>query len=98
MWLEIFPDVFPKELLGMPPDREDEFVVDLLPETAPISKWSYRISIEELKELKKQLTELQEARYIHSSFHLGEHQCYLYRGKMDLNGCVWIIDHLMMSP
>jgi hypothetical protein len=50
-----FPDVFPEELLGMPPDREDEFVIDLLPETVPISKWPYRMSVEELKELKKQL-------------------------------------------
>jgi hypothetical protein len=59
-----FPDVFPKELPGMPPDREVEFVIDLLLETAPISKRPYMMSVEELKELKKQLTELQEARYI----------------------------------
>jgi predicted aspartyl protease len=62
-----FPDVFPEELLGMPPDREVEFVIDLLPRTAPISKRPYRMSVEELKELKKQLTELQEAGYIHPS-------------------------------
>jgi hypothetical protein len=48
----------------MPPDREVEFVIDLLPGTAPISKRPYRMSVEELKELKKQLTELQEAGYI----------------------------------
>jgi hypothetical protein len=59
-----FSDVFPEELPGMPPDREVEFVIDLLPGTAPISKWPYKMSIEELKELKKQLKELQEARYI----------------------------------
>jgi hypothetical protein len=59
-----FPDVFPDELLGMPPDREVKFVIDLLPETAPISKQPYMTSIEELKELKKQLMELQEAGYI----------------------------------
>jgi hypothetical protein len=53
-----FPDVFLEELLGMPPDREVEFVIDLLPRTAPISKRPYRMSIEELKEPKKQLTEL----------------------------------------
>jgi hypothetical protein len=53
-----FPDVFLEELPGMPPDREVEFVIDLLPGTAPISKRPYRMSIEELKELKKQLTEL----------------------------------------
>jgi hypothetical protein len=58
VWLENFSDVFPEELLGMPPDREVEFVIDLLPRTAPISKRSYMMSVEELKELKKQLTKL----------------------------------------
>jgi hypothetical protein len=62
-----FPDVFPEELPGMPPNREVEFVIDLLSGTAPISKHAYRMSVEELKELKKQLMELQEAGYIHSS-------------------------------
>jgi hypothetical protein len=51
----------------MPPDREVEFVIDLLPGIAPISKRPYRMSVEELKELKKQLTELQEAGYIRPS-------------------------------
>jgi anion-transporting ArsA/GET3 family ATPase len=63
-----FSDVFLEELPGMPPDREVEFVIDLLPGTAPISKRPYRMSVEELKELKKQLTELQDAGYIRSNF------------------------------
>jgi predicted aspartyl protease len=62
-----FSDVFPEELPRMPPDREVEFVIDLLPGTAPILKRPYKISVEELKELKKQLTELQEAGYIRPS-------------------------------
>jgi hypothetical protein len=62
-----FPDVFPEELLGMPSNREVEFAIDLLPETTPTPKRSYRMSIEELKGLKKQLTELQEAGYIRLS-------------------------------
>jgi hypothetical protein len=62
-----FPDVFPEELPGMPPDREVEFVIDLLSSTALISKRSYRMSVEELKEHKKQLTELQDTGYIHPS-------------------------------
>jgi hypothetical protein len=37
----------------MPPDSEVEFVIDLLPGTTPTSKRSYRMSVEELKELKK---------------------------------------------
>jgi hypothetical protein len=44
-----FPDVFLEELPGMPPDREVEFVIDLLPGTDPISKRPYRMSVEELK-------------------------------------------------
>jgi hypothetical protein len=76
------PDVFPEELLVVPPDTEVEFVIDLLPRTAPISKWPYRMFIEELKELKKHLTELQEAGYIRPSLHLGEHRFCLYRRRM----------------
>jgi hypothetical protein len=62
-----FSDVFTEELPGMPLDREVEFVIDLLPGTTLISKWSYMMSVEELKGLKKQLTELQEAVYIRLS-------------------------------
>jgi hypothetical protein len=53
-----FPDVFPEKLPGMPPNREVEFAIDLLPETTPISKRPYMMSVEELKEIKKQLMEL----------------------------------------
>jgi predicted aspartyl protease len=62
-----FLDVFLEELPGMPPDSEVEFVIDLLPRTTPISKRPYKMPVEELKELKKQLTELQESRYIRPS-------------------------------
>jgi hypothetical protein len=56
-----FPNVFPKELPRMPPEREVKFVIDLLPRSAPISKRPYKMSVEELKELKKKLIELQES-------------------------------------
>jgi hypothetical protein len=59
-----FLNVFPEELPRMPPDREVEFVIDLLPGTTLTSKLPYEMFVEELKELKKKLTELQEARYI----------------------------------
>jgi hypothetical protein len=48
-----YPDVFPVELPGMAPDRDVEFVIDLLPSTGPIAKWPYRMSVDELEELKK---------------------------------------------
>jgi hypothetical protein len=52
-----YPDVFPDELPGMPPDRDVEFLINLLPGTGPIAKRPYPMSIDELKELKKQLEE-----------------------------------------
>jgi hypothetical protein len=48
-----FPDVFLGELLGMPPYREVEFVIDPLPGIVPTFKRPYRMSVEELKGLKK---------------------------------------------
>jgi hypothetical protein len=62
-----YPDVFPDDLLGMPPERDIEFIIDLLPGTAPIAKRPYRISVGELEELKKQLKELLDKGYIHPS-------------------------------
>jgi hypothetical protein len=62
-----FPDVFPEELLGMPPERKVEFAIELIPGTAPISKRAYRVSGPELVELKKQLDELLEKGYIRLS-------------------------------
>ena len=53
-----FPDVFPEELPGMPPDRELEFAIEIVPGTTPIYKKYYRMPSTELVELKKQLDEL----------------------------------------
>ena len=50
-----FLDVFPDDLLGMPPDRDIEFIIELLPRTTPIAKRPYRMWVNELEELKKQL-------------------------------------------
>jgi hypothetical protein len=54
-----YPDVFPEELPGMPPDRDIEFMIELLPGMPPISKRPYRMPANELVELKKQISELQ---------------------------------------
>jgi hypothetical protein len=62
-----YPDVFPDELPGMPPDRDVEFVIELQPGTAPISKQPYRMPPKELAELKNQLQELLDKGYIHPS-------------------------------
>ena len=62
-----YPDVFPEDLPGIPPDREVEFVIELVPGTAPISRRPYRMAPNELVELKKQLGELLDKGFIRPS-------------------------------
>jgi hypothetical protein len=62
-----FPDVFPKELQGMPPDRGIEFVIELMPGTAPIYKSPYRMATPELAELKEHIKELLEKGFVRPS-------------------------------
>jgi hypothetical protein len=62
-----FPDVFSKDLLGMPPDRDIEFTIELQPGTTPISRRPYKMTPKELAELKIQLKELLNKGYIHPS-------------------------------
>jgi hypothetical protein len=59
--------VLPKEFPGMPLDRDIEFIIDLLPRTPPISKRPYRMPINELVELKKQIVELESKGFIRPS-------------------------------
>ena len=62
-----FPDVFPDELPGLPPQREIEFKIDLYPRIEPISIAPYRMTHLELKELRKQLDQLLIIGFIHLS-------------------------------
>jgi hypothetical protein len=62
-----YPDVFPDELPGMPPNRDVEFVIELQLGAAPISKRPYLMPPEELAELKTQLQELLDKGYIRPS-------------------------------
>jgi hypothetical protein len=62
-----YPDVFLEELPGMPPDRDIEFSIELLPGTAPISKRHYRMDVKDLVELQKQIEELLEKGFIRPS-------------------------------
>jgi hypothetical protein len=62
-----FPEVFPEDLPGMPPERKVEFAIELIPGTAPISKRANRVSEPELVELKKKIDELLEKGYIRPS-------------------------------
>jgi hypothetical protein len=86
------PDVFPEELPGMPPDRDIELSIELLPETAPISKITYRMVVKDLGELKKQIEELLEKGFIHPSLSPWELQLYLLIRKLVQEECVLIIE------
>ena len=67
--LESVPVVceFPEVLPGVPPEKEINFGIDLLPDTQPISILPYRIALAELKELKEQLKELLDKVFIRPS-------------------------------
>ncbi|MCI66659.1 cellular nucleic acid-binding protein, partial [Trifolium medium] len=57
-----FPDVFPDDISDLPPKREVEFSIDVIPGTSPISMAPYLMSAAELEKLKEQLEELLEKR------------------------------------
>ena len=60
-------DIFPEKLPGLPPDREIEFCIDVVPDTDPISMPPYRMAPTELKELNEQLKELLDKGFIRPS-------------------------------
>jgi hypothetical protein len=62
-----YRDVFPEDLPSMPPDCDIEFIIELLPWTAPISKRPYGMPVNELVELKKRIAELQSKGFIRPS-------------------------------
>jgi hypothetical protein len=71
-----FLDVFPDDIMNLPPEREVEFSIDLVPGSQPISVAPYRMSPLELHELKSQLEELLQKHFIRPVSHHGEHLCY----------------------
>jgi hypothetical protein len=62
-----FPDVFPEDLPGLPPERDVEFVIELKPGMTPISRRSYQMPPNELAKLKTQLQDLLEKGFIRPS-------------------------------
>ncbi|GJU18806.1 putative reverse transcriptase domain-containing protein [Tanacetum coccineum] len=62
-----FPEVFPDDLSGLPPVREIEFHIDLIPGASPVVKSPYRLAPSEMLELSNQLKELQEKGFIRPS-------------------------------
>ncbi|GKA65447.1 putative reverse transcriptase domain-containing protein [Tanacetum coccineum] len=62
-----FEDVFPDDLSGLPPQRQVEFRIDLVPGATPIAKSPYRLAPSEMQELSGQLQELQDKGFIRPS-------------------------------
>ena len=60
-------DVFPDELPGMPPQRVVDFVIELHPDTSPISMTLHMMELVEVQELRVQLQELLDKRFIRPS-------------------------------
>jgi hypothetical protein len=62
-----YPDVFPDDLPGLPPEREVEFRIELVPGAKPVAKAPYRLAPTEMRELMNQLKELTEKGFIRPS-------------------------------
>ncbi|GJW07589.1 putative reverse transcriptase domain-containing protein [Tanacetum coccineum] len=62
-----FPDVFPEDLPGLPPVRQVEFQIDLIPGAAPVARTPYRLAPSEMQELSNQLQELTDRGFIRPS-------------------------------
>nr|GEV63265.1 hypothetical protein [Tanacetum cinerariifolium] len=63
-----FPKVFPKDLLGIPPTRQVEFRINLIPGATPVARAPYRLAPSEMKELAEQLQELTDEGFIRPSY------------------------------
>nr|GEV18919.1 reverse transcriptase domain-containing protein [Tanacetum cinerariifolium] len=62
-----FPEVFPEDLSGIPPARQVELQIDLVPGVAPVARVPYRLAPSEMKELAEQLQKLSDKGFIRPS-------------------------------
>nr|GEY87479.1 putative reverse transcriptase domain-containing protein [Tanacetum cinerariifolium] len=84
-----FPEVFPEDLPGIPPTRQVEFQIDLVPGDAPVARAPYRLAPSKMKELAEQLQELSDKGFIrHSSLPWGAPA--LFVKKKDRSFCMCI--------
>ena len=91
--LQEFEDVFPDEILGLPPKRDIDFTIELVPGAAPMSKTLYRMSTPEMLELKMQLQELLEKKHIRLSVSPWGAPVLFVRRKMVHSGYVLTTDN-----
>ena len=62
--LQEFKDMFSNEVPGLPPNRDIDFTIDLMPRVAPVSRTPYIMSTSELLEQKMKSPKLSEKKYI----------------------------------
>ncbi|KAJ0913517.1 putative aspartic peptidase domain superfamily, DNA/RNA polymerase superfamily [Helianthus annuus] len=82
-----FPQVFPDDLPGLPPSRDIDFRIDLIPGANPVAKAPYRLAPSEMRELSNQLQELLEKALFAQAPLLGARQSFLSKRRMDRSGC-----------
>nr|GFA12707.1 reverse transcriptase domain-containing protein [Tanacetum cinerariifolium] len=85
-----FLNVFPEDLPGLPPVRQVEFLIDLIPGTTPVARAPYRLAPFEMQELSDQLQELADEVLFDQVLRLRELLSYLSKRKTDLSECVSI--------
>nr|GEU91305.1 hypothetical protein [Tanacetum cinerariifolium] len=74
-----FPEVFPEDLSGIPPTRQVEFQIDLVPGATPVARAPYQLALSEMKELSDQLKELADKGFIRPKFDLKEIEFLLHQ-------------------
>ena len=87
--MQEFEDVFPEEVPGLPPHREVEFFIDLVPGTGPVSMAPYCMAPAELVEVKKQIEELTAKQFIRSNTSPWEAPMLLVK-KKDESSCLCV--------
>jgi hypothetical protein len=92
-----FPDVFPKDLPGMPPERKVEFAIELLPGTAPFLRELTGYLDQTWLNSRSRSMSCQRKVTLGQAPRLGPPLSYSWRRKMTLGGCVSIIELLMTS-
>ena len=90
--LQEFKDVFPNEILGIPPKRDIDFTIELVPGAPPVSKTPYKMSKPEMLDLKMQLQDLLEKNYIRPSVSPWGAPVLFVKKNMVHSGCVLITD------
>ena len=88
-----YPKVFLEELPCLPPHKQVEFWIDLIPGATPIAKAPVCLAPSEMQELSGQLQELLDKGFIHQVLHLGEPRCCSSKRKTSHSECVLITEN-----